>query len=74
MFNSVKVYLAEYNTRTFPYDCDGSDCVENVLMHPDKIIVHPEYHKDKTNRNDIALLRLSQSAPNNGKLVWPFRG
>ncbi|XP_063375344.1 phenoloxidase-activating enzyme-like [Cydia amplana] len=62
-YEDVSIYLAEYNTRTFPNDCTGSQCVQNVLMHPDKVTVHQQFDR-RAVHNDIAMLRLAGPAPN----------
>ncbi|XP_047989851.1 uncharacterized protein LOC125229114 [Leguminivora glycinivorella] len=61
-YEDVSVYLAEYNTRTFPTDCVGRQCVKNMVIHPDRIAKHPRYNRDELH-NDIAMMRLSSAAP-----------
>ncbi|XP_063380322.1 phenoloxidase-activating enzyme-like [Cydia fagiglandana] len=62
-YEDVSIYLAEYNIQTFPNDCTGSLCVQNVLMHPDKVTIHKQFDRNAI-RNDIAMLRLATPAPN----------
>ncbi|KAI8420001.1 hypothetical protein MSG28_008601 [Choristoneura fumiferana] len=59
--NDVKVVLAEYDTRNKTMDCvsysNGAKiCVNNVVMNPEQIYMHPKGH-------DIAMLRLKGIAP-----------
>ncbi|XP_063636116.1 uncharacterized protein LOC134806725 [Cydia splendana] len=62
-YEDVSICLGEYNTRTFPNDCTGSQCVQNVLMHPDKVTIHKQFDR-RAISNDIAMLRLATAAPN----------
>lgn len=76
-FCRVKVFLAEYDRRTFPKDCKhvlghGQKCVENVVMYAEDAIPHPQYDNNRL-YNDIALLRLQGMAPYTGELL-PFYG
>lgn len=50
----------------------GSDCTEGAVVIPiEKVIPHPDHDIDdtKTRRHDIALIRMSASAPYSGKLI-----
>ncbi|XP_047989172.1 phenoloxidase-activating enzyme-like [Leguminivora glycinivorella] len=62
-YEDVSVYLAEYNTQTFPNDCVGSQCIKNLVMHPDMITIHEHFDRQQV-RNDIGMLRLSGPTPN----------
>lgn len=61
---SVKVVLGEYDTRNRSIDCvsygNGQrKCVNNVVMNPEQLIMHPQGH-------DIAMIRLKGIAPYSG--------
>ncbi|XP_026753466.2 vitamin K-dependent protein C-like [Galleria mellonella] len=63
----VEVYLSEFDKRTFPKDCKivfgkGQKCVENIVMHAEDVISHPNYDENRL-YNDIALIRLRGNAP-----------
>lgn len=40
--------------------------MENIVMHAEKVHLHPEYDDNRLN-NDIALIRLQGDAPYTGK-------
>lgn len=76
---SRSVRLGEYDTSNElgQKDCKrcsggGFDCTTGAISIPiEKIIPHPNYdpYDTKTRRHDIALIRLSKSAPFSGKLI-----
>lgn len=69
--------LSEYDTSNNidQKDCvaqvgGGDDCTAGAVVIPiEEIIPHPDYdpYDKKTRRHDIALLRLTESAPYTGK-------
>ncbi|KPI92987.1 Serine protease easter [Papilio xuthus] len=64
---NVDIYMAEYDKRTFPMDCRLSangqkSCITNVVVKAEKVIPHSGFNS-KTLQNDIALIRLRESAP-----------
>ncbi|KAI8439922.1 hypothetical protein MSG28_001378 [Choristoneura fumiferana] len=68
----INIYFAEYNINTIS-DCVGGTCIETVMMHPDKIIVHEDFgYKLDGLFNDIALMRLRESTPYTGDDVTKF--
>ncbi|KAI8439920.1 hypothetical protein MSG28_001378 [Choristoneura fumiferana] len=69
---NINIYFAEYNINTIS-DCVGGTCIETVMMHPDKIIVHEDFgYKLDGLFNDIALMRLRESTPYTGDDVTKF--
>lgn len=50
---------------------EGKKCVDNVVMHAEDIIHHPQYDDERL-RNDIALIRLHGFAPYTSKLQQIF--
>ncbi|XP_063375195.1 melanization protease 1-like [Cydia amplana] len=63
-YEDVKVFLAEYDTRT-PTDCVGGQCVQTVVMTPERIVHHNQY-QSQVFHNDIAMLTLRGDAPKTG--------
>lgn len=68
--------LGEYDTSHPGKDCTtveagGEDCNDGTVTIPiEESIPHPEYNiKGKQSRNDIALIRMKQSAPFTGMLL-----
>ncbi|XP_063636113.1 CLIP domain-containing serine protease HP8-like [Cydia splendana] len=61
-YEDVKVFLAEYDTRT-PTDCVGTLCVHTAVMQPERIVYHNQY-QPQVFHNDIAMLTLRGDAPN----------
>lgn len=65
---SSSVRLGEWDTSTST-DCDNGDCADPVLDVPvEQLITHEDYNANsKTQENDIALIRLSQSVTFTGE-------
>ncbi|XP_063635669.1 melanization protease 1-like [Cydia splendana] len=61
-YQDISIYLGEYDRKSYPVDCVKNKCIKNKLVHPDKIVKHPEYNS-VTVENDIALMRLQKRAP-----------
>ncbi|XP_014367559.2 spaetzle-processing enzyme isoform X2 [Papilio machaon] len=64
---NVDIYMSEYDKRTFPMDCktsaDGQkSCITNVVVQAEKVVPHTGFNS-KTLKNDIALIRLRETAP-----------
>ncbi|XP_026316177.1 phenoloxidase-activating enzyme-like [Hyposmocoma kahamanoa] len=53
----------------------GSDCTEGAVVIPiEKVISHPDYNNNdrKTRKHDIALIRMSKSAPTDSDFIRPI--
>ncbi|XP_063380423.1 CLIP domain-containing serine protease B9-like [Cydia fagiglandana] len=64
--SQLEVFLAEYDTDTYPEDCITSngikECIHNIVKKVEHVIIHKDYN-DTYLQNDVALLRLSSDIP-----------
>lgn len=64
--SQLEVFLAEYDTDTYPEDCIMSngkkECIYNIVKKVEHVIIHKDYN-DTYLQNDVALLRLSSDIP-----------
>ncbi|XP_073967605.1 CLIP domain-containing serine protease B4-like [Choristoneura fumiferana] len=58
--NQITVILAEYDSDTYPKDCNRQGCIMNKKMKVEHVTMHPDFKKEYL-QNDVALLRLSSN-------------